>query len=348
MPEKTQLSIAEPCHEQWSEMQPEADGRFCGSCQRTVIDFTMMSDQEILSWLSGTGKSVCGRFMEDQLNRDLSPSRPPKKNRWAVWQFLLTGLLLSSEVSAQDKAPDPPVIKFNNPPASSNNKQIVVGGVRRVQHSDITIGKLEIVDSTTGEAVPGATIRLDKASFSADNEGRVSIEPEKLLSASALEITAIGYRSRILPVDKRFFSGTVLTISLSRTAEVLGDVTVVAYGTSTCRRTMGLVSVVRRTTIWQDTLAFLGLVKTPFTVYPNPVARGVSVTISLRDIKAGNYIAQLISTSGALVETMRMEGVEGARTALMNIPETMAAGTYIVKLLNESTGRTAIQKLVVL
>ena len=346
MPKKTQLFIADPCHEQWGDMRPDTDGRFCGSCRKTVVDFTMMSDQEVLAWISGAGKSVCGRFMEDQLNRDLSPVAPLKKNRWVVWQFLLAGLLMSSEVSAQEKAPDPPVIKFNIAPA--RDQPIVVGGVRSVQPSQLPGRiKLQIVDSSTGEPVSGATIRIDKASFSADNQGRVSIALKKFLSAPALEITSIGYSARVLTVDKSFLSGAVQTISLSRTAEVLGDVTVIAYGKTICRRTTGLVSVVRRTTILQDTLAFLGLVKTPFTVYPNPVARGASVTISLRDIKPGTYMAQLFSTSGILVETMRMEGVDGPRTELLNIPETVAAGTYFVKLLNTTTGKVTVQKLVV-
>jgi len=347
MPEKTQLFIADPCHEQWGDMQPDTGGRFCGSCRKTVVDFTMMSDQEVLAWLSGAGKSVCGRFMEDQLNRDLSPVKPPKRNRWAVWQFLLTGLLLASEVSAQDKAPDPPVIRTNTLP--DTDKPIVLGGIRSVQPTHLPGRiKLQIVDSSTGEPVPGATIRMDKAYFSTDNRGGVSIAREKFLSAQALEITSIGYRSRVLTVDKSFLSGAVQPISLSRTAEVLGDVTVISYGKTTCRRTTGLVSVVRRTTILQDTLAFLGLVKPPVSVYPNPVARGASVTISVRDIKPGTYMAQLFSASGVLVETMRMEGVDGPRTELLNIPETVAAGTYFVKLLNISTGKTTIQELVVL
>jgi len=59
-------------------------------------------------------------------------------------------------------------------------------------------------------------------------------------------------------------------------------------------------------------------------------------------------MAQLFSASGVLVETMRMEGVDGPRTELLNIPETVAAGTYFVKLLNISTGKTTIQELVVL
>ena len=102
MPEKIRLSINEPCHEQWGDMQPNEEGRFCGSCQKTVVDFSMMSDEEVLSWLSGAGRSVCGMFMEGQLNRELKPASLSGRRRWALWwQLLLAGWLVSSEAKAR-------------------------------------------------------------------------------------------------------------------------------------------------------------------------------------------------------------------------------------------------------
>jgi len=41
-------------------------------------------------------------------------------------------------------------------------------------------------------------------------------------------------------------------------------------------------------------------------------------------------MAQLYSGGGAVVESIRIEGVEGARTELMDIPGTLAAGIYFL------------------
>jgi predicted house-cleaning NTP pyrophosphatase (Maf/HAM1 superfamily) len=60
---KMRISIENPCHEDWQAMTPETQGRFCGACEKTVVDFTTMSDAEILQYFSkpDVGKT-CGRF----------------------------------------------------------------------------------------------------------------------------------------------------------------------------------------------------------------------------------------------------------------------------------------------
>jgi hypothetical protein len=63
------LSVPEPCKQDWDAMTPDAQGRFCSMCAKSVIDFTGMSDQQISQVvLAGNGK-VCGRFKNEQLER---------------------------------------------------------------------------------------------------------------------------------------------------------------------------------------------------------------------------------------------------------------------------------------
>ena len=46
---KNNYSIPNPCSEDWNTMTPDDNGRFCGSCQKVVIDFTTYSTHEILA-----------------------------------------------------------------------------------------------------------------------------------------------------------------------------------------------------------------------------------------------------------------------------------------------------------
>ena len=113
MPKSVQLRIDQPCSESWDRMHPEAQGRFCASCKKTVVDFTTMSDQEVLHWFARQQGSVCGRFGQDQLRRPLVDH--PEKKRWQYWHYLLAGVLFSSEVAAQTGAPRPPVSQHISP-----------------------------------------------------------------------------------------------------------------------------------------------------------------------------------------------------------------------------------------
>ena len=58
------LKIETPCHEDWTKMSPNKEGRHCGLCDKTVIDFTVMSQEEITNYLSNNYKAqICGRIL---------------------------------------------------------------------------------------------------------------------------------------------------------------------------------------------------------------------------------------------------------------------------------------------
>ena len=71
------ISIPKPCHESWDAMTPEGKGRFCDACAKTVVDFTGMKAPEISEYLlANSGKKVCGRFKDDQLDKKIKPVIP--------------------------------------------------------------------------------------------------------------------------------------------------------------------------------------------------------------------------------------------------------------------------------
>lgn len=63
------IVIRKPCHESWVEMLPEAGGRFCQLCQKTVVDFSNKTETEFNAIVSARkpGERLCGRFRIDQI-----------------------------------------------------------------------------------------------------------------------------------------------------------------------------------------------------------------------------------------------------------------------------------------
>jgi len=89
MPKQFQLKIADPCHEDWDKMTTSEKGKFCGSCQKQVVDFTGMTDSQLAAFFKkpSTG-SVCGRFFDDQLDRKITV--PRKRLPWIKYFFQIT------------------------------------------------------------------------------------------------------------------------------------------------------------------------------------------------------------------------------------------------------------------
>jgi hypothetical protein len=265
MTKDLQLGIPKPCSENWNQMSPEANGRFCSSCQKTVLDFTAMADSEILQWIANHHGSACGRFRPDQLNRPMI-NPPEKKNRWRYWHYLIAGLLFSSEVSAQTKPVTAPVSQQISP-TKQDHKPI-----------EINVGQLR------------TTNQIDMA-------------PVPMLQGMAGGIVVTTYRRRRPIAD---------TISL-----------------------------------FKDTLAAIGLIKNPLTVYPNPVAKGNTVTVTTKFDQTGTYTIQLFSISGTLMQTTQVNGAPKAPTFSINIPGNLTAGTYIVRLSHPALTKCYTQQIVV-
>jgi hypothetical protein len=84
------ITIPTPCHESWANMDATDKGAFCHSCRKEVIDFTVMTDREVVEYLQ-KHKTGCGRLRHDQLDHTLTI--PQVHNGVFGWKALLLGLL---------------------------------------------------------------------------------------------------------------------------------------------------------------------------------------------------------------------------------------------------------------
>jgi hypothetical protein len=355
MGKNVQLRIDNPCSENWDHMRPDHQGRFCSSCEKTVVDFTGMSDQEVISWMTQQKGNICGRFQGEQLNRDLvappanlafPASLPParKIGRLVIWRYLLTGLLLSSEassISAQSKSAGPPVSQHD----STSDKDIVTAGFVTTQQPpsrkndlpEILRGRLM---DENGRPIPYASIMTRPGhGYVADSTGYFAIPRNSLSDEHTLTISSVGYQTLVIDAVRMWKNDDEKIIPLKMQERLMGDVVVAGKVAVTRIKPSKKAAILLR-----DSLACIGFTKKALAVYPNPVARGAAVTLSVRLDEPGTYTVQLFSMSGALEETMPVE----SKTVLMNIPATIPAGIYFIKLSHPAVKKVYTQQVVVL
>ena len=99
------VRIPEPCHEDWNKMQPDAKGKFCNSCNKSVFDFSNKTDNEIRDILiEHKDQKVCGHFKKSQINRPLNitinintlPRNISITKAFGIALFIVFGTLLFS------------------------------------------------------------------------------------------------------------------------------------------------------------------------------------------------------------------------------------------------------------
>ncbi len=72
------LQINNPCHESWEGMSPNNEGRLCAACEKVVVDFTNMKDEEIIQFFHRPKEEkICGRFNSSQVGRKLLTEAGP-------------------------------------------------------------------------------------------------------------------------------------------------------------------------------------------------------------------------------------------------------------------------------
>lgn len=66
------IQIKNPCDANWQEMTPAQSGKYCGACEKVVVDFSNMNDDEIKNYFATyKEQKTCGRFLDSQLERPL-------------------------------------------------------------------------------------------------------------------------------------------------------------------------------------------------------------------------------------------------------------------------------------
>ncbi len=229
------LKISRPCAESWDAMTPATVGRYCAACQKTVVDFTLKSDAEILAYFqqAGPGKT-CGRFRLAQVGRPLRPAPPaPRPARWQAW---LSGLLVSAATAqgCQPATRSEPHPLTRSPTATVAPDSLVALDSAEVAFPDGTERVIsgQVYDVASQRPVSQATVHLLHTALAAttDASGRFAIslpEAQPTPHGITLRLTAAGYSPQVLAAatDHLPTHGLALAhLSYPLPQMVLGDV----------------------------------------------------------------------------------------------------------------------------
>lgn len=109
------LTVPTPCHEDWNNFTLTQKGKFCGACQKEVIDFTVWTDDEIKQFFKRSSQATCGRFKQNQLKTYQETVTTTKTS--SAWAAFVAFLMLlgheTAEAQNSTATPQEEIIKEN-------------------------------------------------------------------------------------------------------------------------------------------------------------------------------------------------------------------------------------------
>lgn len=320
---KTTLKIElnNPCHEAWEDMHVTAPyRRHCASCTKEVIDFSKMTDGQLIDFFSKNTGPICGRFRESQLTRKLSIVHH-QRSSWRKAAAVAAVLsLLGGSVYAQQ--PAPPIVPEKITQTTANQPS-----PKPIPH---TISGF-VTDAVTGELLIGSSIQIAGTwqGTVTDVDGYFQLEVKS--GQSSLIFSYMGYSSQKINLDK---GAQHLEIALQPGLE-LDAVVVTVYQE---RRRMGLIRGVR--SIKQESPVLPPILPQELYLqaaeaFPNPSITPPQIQVSSPE--SHQLQIQLFNAAGQLLWQSKQEIIAGSN--LLPISPNWAhwpSGTYFLSLEDEN------------
>jgi hypothetical protein len=177
------LSIQKPCKQEWDGMTPNTTGRYCDSCNKTVVDFSNFTDKELVDFFKNATGEICGRVSSTQCNR-LMPVLE-KSNNTFLYKALFGAALvtgIATVANGQNTIPivSPAHITIPSAPVNVENNQ---DKPQPKKNKDQNVRGI-IKDAKTKEPLQYVEVIVDGISLSTstDSAGNFEINiPDSLL-----------------------------------------------------------------------------------------------------------------------------------------------------------------------
>jgi RNase P/RNase MRP subunit p29 len=348
MQKQTSIYIPKPCHEDWNKMTPTQQGKLCSACNKQVVDFSLMSDNQILNFLSDQSGKLCGRFDTEQLQRPLVETKVQKKKSW--WMAFAMPLLFLFERSEAQSVKSVGDTIYNTKPGEASicnpNAALaqVVGKIAVSSKPLITI-KGKVVDEK-GNALAHASIMHKEfgEGIITDSLGNFEIKVKSYNDSITLTASYVGFASsdKKLKITGNALNEVVIVLGEYQTglSEVVVTSSAPLYG-----RLGGLVSVCTRVTVFEKIDSSFKKLAGISSVYPNPASKGSSMHIKIKN--AGSYQMQLFDNQSRLIQMQEINVDAKNTTAQIELPSNIAVGMYYLRLINEQSKKQYTEKIII-
>jgi CarboxypepD_reg-like domain len=238
-----QLNIQNPCHEAWEDFRPTPEGGFCASCQKNVIDFSEMTESQLVAYfrdLSTDNQHLCGRFRNDQLQKDY------RIEEWFP-TFSVTDKMVHYEI---------PISQFRDTKTTISLPLIRrMKIVRNMTVALLTFAIIEqgfgqqkqlsgqVVDASDGSPLPGVSIVIKGTTkgVASDVNGEYQITVNE---QDTLVFSSIGFERKTMVAK-----GAFPVLNMQMEYQMMGEVVVTGYHTKgKMDLTAGGISICRTTT----------------------------------------------------------------------------------------------------
>jgi len=382
-----QIKIAEPCHENWQNMTAMEKGRYCGACKKEVVDFTVMSDNEVYNTMLKSDNDLCGRFLDSQLNNEIE-YKVAKKQYWHKYFFSLfiPAFLLSKQSAAQKKIGKVACTKpmnasqvnvgaiasitsaeIKNLPTVNPEEllgQMKITGIQKGQPAMIVVGKPNkrlidrnfelsgtVIDSMTNENVNASILIKNKShGVMTDSVGNFKLNGKVATGILSLTISAIGYESQEIDIviPINNFKMSSIAIRLKQKAKQLDSVTVISYKGISLGGLAGGVSYVIRRNIYKELpVRIITKLTDSLKIYPNPVKRSNIFNVTLKLKLNENYSLQLIDAGGKVIYQKQIAKVAKIHNEIVLADSKWSAGIYFIRVFNSQNKLVNTSRLVV-
>jgi hypothetical protein len=340
MQKQTSIYIPKPCHEDWNKMTRTQQGKFCESCSKQVIDFSLMSDNQILNFLSHQSGKLCGRFDAEQLQRPLVETKIKKKKSW--WMALTMPLLFLFDRShAQGTVA---IIKPDTTVSPTFKQLDIMGKLSYQPLQQITV-KGKVVDEKDNPIGFADIIQKGtKHGVMSDSSGSFSIDINSNDSLITLITSCMGFKAIEKQIDIKE-GNQFVTLQIQPLVAELQDIIVTSYPVQGGIQLGGAVVVgYRITTVEKLDSSFKKLIGIS-NVYPNPAPRESLIHLKIKN--TGNYQMQLLNNQSRLIQTEEIIADAKNSTTQIHLQPNIAAGMYYLRLINGQTKKSYTEKLII-